>query len=622
MRLASGEVVAGYIVDRLLGVGGMGAVYLARDPSTDREVALKVLDGVSVADAKTRRNFEREAALATSLRHPNIVPVYDHAVPGDPQLWIAMKYIAGSDISALVRRQGPLRLAQVAQLIGDIAAGLDYAHGAGVLHRDVKPANMLVEVGPDGRERALVTDFGIARTADHTVTLSGMMASFSYTAPERFLGGVADHRADVYSLGCSLCEMLTGRTPFIHSDQAAIIGAHLTATPPRVTDMSPDLPCAVDEILARALAKNPDDRFASCGELAAKVSAAARAQFDRTMPAPRLVRSRAISRRRLLIGASALVPLAAAGVAVPVLRREEPSTPTAAKPGWPVTLRATLTSQNNTYQCFFNREGTLIAGDDRIWDVVTTSVVHRYQHSVLAIRPDGAVLALRQSGAPLARVGDGLPIGQSLTGADDFVAVAAFSPDGALLATATSAVATANIVRLWDASTGYPVGQLTGHTSQVGAIAFSPDNTLLATAGADQTVRLWDTATRQPLGQPLAHSVDPATVAFSPDGTTLVSGGGRLQFWRIQGQSPNITVTRTTGYADSSEGSYKAVAFSPDGAVLAAAGTTIRLWDTRIGQPMGLPIYGYSANAVALNSTGVLAIGGSTVTLWDLRRSG
>lgn len=270
MAVEPGTVFAGYVIERLLGAGGMGSVYLAEHPRLRRRVALKVLgDGIST-DAKARNAFEREATLAARLEHPNIVPVYDRSGPTDPVLWLSMKYVDGGDAIGLLQAD-PAGIApdRALRLIHGAAAGLDFAHAHGVLHRDVKPANLLIERDHAGQETALLTDFGIARSLDDTVTLSAMAATFAYAAPERFAGHTVDHRADIYSLGCTLFQLLTGRTPFPRGDQAAVIAAHLGAAPPRPTELRPELPRAIDAVIATAMAKRPEDRFARCADLAA-----------------------------------------------------------------------------------------------------------------------------------------------------------------------------------------------------------------------------------------------------------------------------------------------------------------------------------------------------------------
>ncbi|MFE6857536.1 protein kinase [Nocardia sp. NPDC057668] len=275
MSLPPGSVFAGFTIERLLGAGGMGAVYLAEHPRLRRRVALKVLAATFTSDAKARSAFTREADLAAGLDHPNIVPVYDRSELDDPALWLAMRHIEGGDVAALLEHHpAGLAPARAVRLITDAACALDHAHARGVLHRDVKPANLLIEHDRGHGERAVLTDFGIARTLDDTVTLSGIAATFAYAAPERFSDTPADHRADIYSLGCTLFQLLTGRQPYARKDQAAVIGAHLTAPPPSPREVRPDLRADLDAVLATALAKSPDARYPTCTALA---EAAARA---------------------------------------------------------------------------------------------------------------------------------------------------------------------------------------------------------------------------------------------------------------------------------------------------------------------------------------------------------
>ncbi|MFC9897494.1 protein kinase [Nocardia sp. NPDC127579] len=269
MVLQAGTQFAGFTIERRLGSGGMGTVYLAGHPRLQRQVALKVLANAFLADPKARSAFDREATVAAGLDHPNIVPVYDRSEAEDPALWLTMRYIDGGDAAKLLdRHPDGLDADRAVRLLTGAAHALDYAHEQGVLHRDVKPANLLIENSPMHGERAVLTDFGIARTLDDTVTLSGIAATFAYAAPERFTDGPTDHRADVYSLGCTLFQLLTGRTPFPRKDQAAVIGAHLGAPPPAPRDRRPDLPAELDTVIATALAKSPEDRYPNCTALA------------------------------------------------------------------------------------------------------------------------------------------------------------------------------------------------------------------------------------------------------------------------------------------------------------------------------------------------------------------
>ncbi|MFE3193760.1 protein kinase [Nocardia sp. NPDC059240] len=271
-QLRQGMTFAGYRIERLLGAGGMGEVYLAHDRDLPRFVALKLLNRVVGDDGEVRQRFLREANIIARLSHPNIVTIFARGEE-DGRLWLSMAYVDGSDLAAELLT-GPLELARTAALTADVARALDYAHDVGVLHRDVKPANILLTAQP--REWALLTDFGIAESNHETrgITASGeVMASFQYTAPERFHGEArVDRRADVYSLGCTLFQMLTGAAPFADGDLPQLIYRHMSAPVPSVRDINPALPAALDPVLARAMAKNPDDRFATCAELAAALA--------------------------------------------------------------------------------------------------------------------------------------------------------------------------------------------------------------------------------------------------------------------------------------------------------------------------------------------------------------
>ncbi|APE36073.1 hypothetical protein BOX37_21485 [Nocardia mangyaensis] len=245
----------------------MGSVYLARHPRLPRQTALKVLNSELFADTEMRARFEREADLAAQLEHPNIVTVYDRGVDGD-RLWISMQFVDGVDAATIAR---PVPVEHALHIIEGTAAALDHAHEAGVLHRDVKPANILL-TGESGRERVLLTDFGIARPREDTsnLTRTGTFnATLAYAAPEQLTGSALDHRADQYSLACTLFALLTGAAPFAAANPVLVIQGHLQSPPPSARGHRRELPAALDAVLARALAKRPADRFDSCAEFTA-----------------------------------------------------------------------------------------------------------------------------------------------------------------------------------------------------------------------------------------------------------------------------------------------------------------------------------------------------------------
>jgi serine/threonine-protein kinase len=273
MPLSGGQTFAGYRIVRLLGSGGMGEVYLAEHPRLPRYNALKVLPADVSADADYRARFHREADLASKLWHPNIVSVHDRG-DYDGQLWIAMDFVDGVDAGRLLaeRFSAGLPIDDVAAIVTAVAGALDYAHKQGLLHRDVKPANIIVTHGSDddGERRILLADFGIARDVDD---ISGLTATnftvgtVAYSAPEQLMGKGLDGRVDQYALAATAYHLLSGSHMFPYSNQAVMISHHLNVDPPKLGDTRPEL-AALDPILARALAKDPHERFTRCADFA------------------------------------------------------------------------------------------------------------------------------------------------------------------------------------------------------------------------------------------------------------------------------------------------------------------------------------------------------------------
>ena len=275
MPIADGAVFAGYTIERLLGTGGMGEVYLVQHPRLPRREALKILPVSVSADPEYRQRFAREADIAASLWHPHIVEIHDRG-EHDGQLWITMDYVEGTDASKLMRNRYPLGMPpkDVFEIVSAIADALDYAHERYLLHRDVKPANILVTDPRNGDRRILLTDFGIARGAND---ISGLTAtnvtvgSVAYAAPEQLTGMPLDGRADQYALACTAFHLLTGRPPFANSNPAVVIGNHLSSPPPRLGSLRADL-SPIDNVVAKAMAKERDQRFDTCREFAAALT--------------------------------------------------------------------------------------------------------------------------------------------------------------------------------------------------------------------------------------------------------------------------------------------------------------------------------------------------------------
>ena len=285
--LSPGSVVAGYRIERVLGAGGMGAVYLVANPELPRRDALKILSAELSLNEEFQTRFLREADVASTLDHPNIVSIYRRGQTDDGQLWIAMQFVDGTDADAALQA-GTMTPTRSVHIVGEVAKALDYAHAHHVIHRDVKPANFLLKGPPDVDERVLLGDFGIARAFDDAgLTAAGsLVATIAYAAPEVYAGPI-DGRADIYSLGCTLFRLLTGKTPYSTvNGMPAVMMAHLQAPPPRVTDYVAGLPPSIDAVIATAMAKDPDKRFSSARELAEAAAASLHHHSTATTTAP------------------------------------------------------------------------------------------------------------------------------------------------------------------------------------------------------------------------------------------------------------------------------------------------------------------------------------------------
>jgi YVTN family beta-propeller protein len=311
--IAPGVEIGGYRVEELIGRGGMGEVYRAHDGRLDRNVALKILAPRYADDDGFRERLLRESRLAASPAHSNVVPVYD-AGEADAGFYLAMRYVEGADLRAVLRREGPLAPARALEIASQVAGALDAAHAKGLVHRDVKPSNVLI----DERGHCYLADFGLTQSASDRgqATDGSLLGTLDYVAPEQIRGDEVAGRADVYALGCMLFECLTGEGPFRRPSEVATLYAHLEEDPPSASARHSALPAAIDAVFARALAKEPDERHSSCAELVADASAALGLDVVR----PR--------RLRLAVAATAVVLLvAAAALAATLLTREATPAP-------------------------------------------------------------------------------------------------------------------------------------------------------------------------------------------------------------------------------------------------------------------------------------------------------
>ncbi len=299
-EFAVGAQVAGYRLEEQVGRGGMAVVFRARDDRLDRWVALKILAPQLASDDAFRQRFIRESRAAAAVDHPHIIPVFE-AGEADGALFIAMRYVGGGDVRSLLGRLGPLDVVRTAAIVTQVAAALDAAHAAGLVHRDVKPANMLLGMVAGGghSDHVYLSDFGLSKQALSSTALTSagqFLGTLDYISPEQIEGRPVDGRSDLYALACAAYEMLSGTPPFKRDQSLALLWAQLSEAAPPLTASRRDLPPSIDQVMARALAKSPGDRYPTCFDFAASLrsacgldqDAAGRSSAGRSWPATEL----------------------------------------------------------------------------------------------------------------------------------------------------------------------------------------------------------------------------------------------------------------------------------------------------------------------------------------------
>jgi serine/threonine protein kinase len=573
-----------------LGRGGMATVYLAHDPRIDRQVAIKVLPPAFLHDPSFRARFAREARTIAALEHTAIVPVHDYGEENG-QLYLVMRYMPGGSLADRLKG-GPLPLAEIAHITGRLAAALDEAHSRHIIHRDLKPDNILF----DRHGEPYLSDFGIVKVAESSVAYTGslIIGTPAYMSPEQAHGGrEIDGRSDIYSLGVILFEMLTGRAPYQGDTPMQLAMKHILDPVPSILAHKSDLPPGLEAILARALAKEPADRFNTAGELAEAISAVA---SGKVAPTTQLLERPADPPRSSL----------------PAPRSSDHQPPPAvikarfAIPWW-VGLLGGIVVIGLLFRAIFNQvEPTPPPPFTPFLTPTATPTV----------RPTQQIIIRTQTPPPPLRITT-VETFRTLRGHSDFVNSVAWSPVTTLLASGSQD----GEVIIWDGLSGQTMLELNGHANSVNSVAWSADGRLLASGSDDTTVKIWDSSNGVQVAI-LQSTAAVNSLAWSPDrvgnGRQLVLGNedGSVEVWDVD--SGRQLQLLTTG-GDPING----VSWSADGTLLAAGGADafVHVWEADSGRLL----LSLDSNASAVTSVAwsadsrFLASGGAdgTIQIWD-----
>ena len=647
-RLAEGSLLAGYRIEERIGAGGMAVVFRARDRRLNRAVALKVLIPALATDEGFRERFLRESRAAAAVDDPHIIPVYE-AGEADGALFIAMRFVAGGDLRAVIRREGPLPAHRAASFISPVASALDAAHAAGLVHRDVKPGNILVDTRTGRPDHVYLSDFGLSKGTLSSVGLTGtghFLGTPDYSAPEQVSGRAVDGRADQYALACVAFTLLTGHLLFPRDEPMAVLWAHTSEPPAPVSAQRPDLPGATDQVLARALAKAPENRFATCGEFAealrealgvasytaqgagpAAISGAARPQ-ERPAGAP--------STQTAVPVQAALVPDEAGGSPAPARRQRRRWHPGVALAAGVVLILAgvvaavlVITASPGSPPAGTHSTGTGTASRP----TSASTLARQESTATLAARladpggkgvvaagfaPGGEIAAIDANGSTYLWKIATRHVAATMTDPGSHGTATASLGRGGGFAVVAGRTGAAYV---WDIASHHRMGILTGLNTLF--LLISPEGDTVAAEDANRDGISLTDATQ---GNQFATLTDPdrmdltAGAALSPDGGTLAVNdeSGRTYLWD--------TVTRTMITTWKSPGGISNLAaFSPDGKTLAdtSGAGKVYLWTIPSHRLAGTVHIPGRTTGMAISPDGKLlaeVTGGNSdkVYLWDL----
>jgi WD40 repeat protein/predicted Ser/Thr protein kinase len=615
-----------YQVESLLGKGGMGDVYRARHRLMERTVAVKVINPEIVNRPEAVRRFQREVKAAARLSHPNIVTAYDAEQAGDLHL-LVMEYVEGRDLACVVKETGPLSVEDACQCVRQAALGLEHARKCGMVHRDIKPQNLMLT--PEREVKIL--DFGLAQFAREAVApgkpgrgpgeltdAHSMMGTPDYMAPEQAESArSADIRSDIYSLGATLYYLLAGAPPFSEGSVLEKLKAHAEQTLPPLAELRDDVPAELEQVLRRMMAKDPSERYQRPEDVAEALAPFAAAKEPLAKPRPR----RRHVRPAVLVGLAAAAVLLFGAIFTVATNRgtleiqtfDEDVEVSILKDGREVRIVDTKTGNKLTLRA--GEYQLKLAGEKGDLKLSTdTFTLKRGDKVIVEVRRKPAIGAAIAAAEPEPRALI-VQLRATLRGHTADVRSVAVAPQGKTLATASFD----GTVKLWDMASRKELATLRGHTGRINCVVFSSDAETLASAGLeDNVVKLWDAATAKELSTLEGHTGPVYCATFAPDGSTVASASadGTVKVWDVAKGTELATL-------EGHEREVEVVAFSPDGKLLASGSWdgTVKFWDVGTWKEQATLQAGDDIRWVTFSPDGKTLATGSAhgdIKLWDV----